>query len=96
MRSRAATKSAIEKGTIYLITLRTEKITFPIAASKNVKDALAFAKMVGQINEPNLSYKGLLRALKKDLAAKLWDKSKHEEGAKPDNDYVDIRPIKLL
>jgi len=93
MKSRAATKSAIEKGTIYLITIRTEKITFPIAASKNVKDALEFAKMVGQLAEPSVSYKGLLRALKKDLAAKVWDKSKYEG---PTEDYVDIRPIKLL
>lgn len=96
MKSRAATKALIEKDVIYLITIRTEHITFPVAASRNVKDAMSAAKLVGKIAEPNLSYKGLLRALKKDLAAKLWDKSRHEEGAKPDNDYVDIRPIKLL
>lgn len=95
MRSRQATQAIIEKDTVYLITIMKGKIALPLAGAKNVKEAYAFAKMVGQINEMNRSYKSTIRDLKKDLITKLWDKSKYGD-CLPESDYVDVRPIKMI
>jgi hypothetical protein len=70
-------------------------LTIPLAVSKNVKDAFEFAKLTGQLAEPNRSYKGVIRQLKKHLECKLWNKVTHGEDFPP-QDYVDIRPIKLI
>ena len=94
-RSRQASQSILEKGTGYLITIHRGSFSIPVAVSKNVKDAYEFAQLTGQLAEPNRSYKGTIRQLKKHLECKLWNKAAHGETFPP-QDYVDLRPIKIL
>lgn len=95
MRSRQATRSVIEKDTGYLITVVRGSFIVPLAVSKNVKDAYEFAQLHGQLAEPNRSYKGTIRQLKKNLSCKLWNKATHGEDFPP-QDHVEIQPIKIL
>lgn len=95
MKSRHASRTILEKQTGYLITITKGSFTIPLAVSRNVKDAFEFAKLHGQLAEPNRSYKGVIRQLKKHLECKLWNKATHGETFPP-QDHIELRPIKML
>lgn len=86
---------------MYLIELYKQGVRTPVAVSKHFKHCYSFARLIGEISEPNQTYKLALRELRSSEGqAMLWDKSRFEfkEHAlhSPIGIYVLIKPVKFL
>jgi hypothetical protein len=80
---------------LYLLELYKNGVRTPIAVSKHFKYCYSFGKFIGEIAEPNQTYKLAMRQMKKEGLGVVWDRSKFEQQEKAIT-LITIREVKYL